>query len=99
MSDMATEKAPDGNSANGSTPAARPRLSNREKVAKYRARKHRGIVGVVLVEVHENCLEMLAAGAETSVEALRSDRQLLASVARRALKYLARRFAELGKLP
>ena len=75
------------------------RLSGAEKVKRHRERRRRGIVAVVPVEIAEALLPALAAGAQTTIEALRSDRKLLASVARRALKYVAKRFVELDRLP
>ena len=81
------------------SPAARPRLTNAEKVARHRQRRARGIVAVVPVEIAEEVLPMLAAGGRTTVEALRADRHLLAGVAARALKHLARCFEATGGLP
>jgi len=82
-----------------STPGARPRLTNAQKVAKHRERKARGVVAVVPVEIAETVLPMLAAGAQLDVQALREDRQLLATTAARALKHLSRFFTEHGHLP
>jgi hypothetical protein len=100
MSDTVTDTAPIDQASNGHAHAVAPiRLSGAEKVRRHRERQRRGIVATVPVEVHENCLEMLAAGGQTTVEALRSDRQLLAATAARALKHLGRYFAETGGLP
>ena len=101
MSDAVTDTGPSGHAGNGaaSPPGERPRLSKAEKVRKFRERRERGVVAVVPVEVHENCLEMLASGGQTTVEALKADRRLLASVAARALRHLGRYFAETGTLP
>jgi hypothetical protein len=57
------------------------------KVRRYRERKKAGIVAVS-VEIKPELLEFVAWGTRTSVEALRSDRTLLAKAIQRAVKQL-----------
>jgi hypothetical protein len=98
VSDITTDTGPSGHGA-ASAPGERPRLSNAEKVRKFRERKARGVVATVPVEIDERTLRMLAFGSQIDAEMLRVDRRLLAATASRVLRHLAKYYAETGSLP
>src|SRR5262245_17410165 len=73
------------------------RSSSLERTRRFRQRRRAGIL-VVSVEITPEMLEYLARGTSTSVEILTSDRSLLSSAVRRALKHGCNRLQKTGHL-
>jgi hypothetical protein len=79
-------------------PADASRVTTAERARRYRARRRDGKF-VATVEIDEEMLVMLAAGTSSDVEVLPGDRAQINKAVRRALRHLAKFYAETGRIP